>query len=869
MTYIQPWKMLGLRLLLASLFGCAITAPALSAGRNEAQHLIFGRDRSVTSYTLTQLNKAIADYRLTHHALPRSLSQLRTGVGDGDYSRLPDGWGYPISYTVRGTHYLVTSYGQAAQAGMSLRAGAAQLTLSPVSPGRYGVRLTSPGVFVQDAPLAVEVVDARGAAAWLTGAYDSVRRSGGELVCVGTVRTLAGTQFRFTDRYAPLPGIAAFTLTRDVQVITPAPEDRGFSTRFSLSPARVTAITDDEFFVPGVWYKDNAHVPPGALAGRLTDRFFYCREDRLPLPLVMQRDKRSGVTLTLTHLGGDPTTFAGEDGLDRLTDARLQFGSVGITNTDGPAPTFLFPGTEGARTYTYGSSPVGDCWAYRSHPVRAGVPHSYRLLIQAARAPDFPVAQRRAWRTAYTLQDPPVIRADLAKVYRDGVGLLDQVTHFYQGVISVPFAASVPDGKVVDTSSQMGFVGQALPAATLLLQGSLEAGDAQGAARASAVVDFWARNSPTASGLPRTWYDIHPDGSYTWRDYHTFLRVASDGADGALQAWNVQSRRGQNRPDWLLFCRRYGDWLVGAQNADGSWFREYGFDGRVAARPTDARSRDTRAPDTTDHPIPFLVDLYEATGDVRYRESALRAGEFCLRSVHDRYAYIGGTPDNPNVLDKEGGMMALDAFLALYDIAQDSRWLAAAVRAADYSETWVYCWNIPMPPHDPKIVFPRGRRTEGLSLIATGHSGSDSDMAAAPFFFYRLSLLTGDAHFRDMARLLLHDTKQLLDWDGALGYAAPGLQTEALSLPPLRGHGTTHWLPWLTVAQCAPLVRLRDVFGSFDIDEIERLPAAERLRRQAAFSKRRGFDARVGGGSQGGEGETKSRAALAVGADRG
>lgn len=232
--------------------------------------------------------------------------------------------------------------------------------------------------------------------------------------------------------------------------------------------------------MPGVWYKDNAHVPPGALAGRLTDRFFYFREDRLPLPLVMQRDRRSGVTLTLTHLGGDPTTFAGEDGLGRLTDARLQFGSVGITNTDGPAPTFLFPGTEGARTYTYGSPPIGDRWAYRSHPVRVGVPHSYRLLIQAGRAPDFPTALRRAWRTAYTLQDPPVIKVDLAKVHQDGVGLLGQVTRAYHGVISVPFAAAVPDGKVVDTSSQMGFVGQALPAAALLLQGSLESGDAGG-----------------------------------------------------------------------------------------------------------------------------------------------------------------------------------------------------------------------------------------------------------------------------------------------------------------------------------------------------------------------------------------------------
>ena len=58
---------------------------------------------------------------------------------------------------------------------------------------------------------------------------------------------------------------------------------------------------------------------------------------------------------------------------------------------------------------------------------------------------------------------------------------------------------------------------------------------------------------------------------------------------------------------------------------------------------------------------------------------------------------------------------------------------------------------------------------------------------------------------------------------------------------PPRGHGVTHWLPWLTVAQIEPLVRLRDVFGSFDIDDIEKLPLAERLRRSAAFSEHRSF----------------------------
>ena len=114
---MKPWKLIVLRLLLACLFGGIVTALALSTGRNEAQHLVFGRDRMVTSYTLIQINKAIADYRLTHHALPRSLSQLKTGTGDGDYSRQPDGWGRPFVYTVRGAHYLVISYGRDGKPG--------------------------------------------------------------------------------------------------------------------------------------------------------------------------------------------------------------------------------------------------------------------------------------------------------------------------------------------------------------------------------------------------------------------------------------------------------------------------------------------------------------------------------------------------------------------------------------------------------------------------------------------------------------------------------------------------------------------------------------------------------------------------------
>ena len=416
-------------------------------------------------------------------------------------------------------------------------------------------------------------------------------------------------------------------------------------------------------------------------------------------------------------------------------------------------------------------------------------------------------------------------------MYRDGMDLLGAYCRRYNGVISVPFAATVPDGAVSDTSSQMGFVGQALPAAALLLRDGLQTNDADAVSRAVEVVDFWADHSMTPSGVPKTWYDIHPDGTWTFRNYHTFLRVASDGMDGALHAWQTARIHGRDKPSWLDFCMRYGDWLVGAQAADGSWAREYDFDGKAV----------NTARDTTDQAIPFLVDLFDATGDARYKDTALRAGDFCRYTVHEAYAYVGGTPDNPNVLDKEGGMMALAAFLSLYDVSRDRRWLVAARHAEEYSETWVYCRDIPRPDDDPLVVYPKHRTTVGLSLIATGHSGADNYMADAPFKFYRLFLLTGDTHFRDAARMLLHATKQMPDWDGTLGYRYPGLLTEALSLSPPRGHGQIHWLPWLTVAILNPLLDLEDTFGSKDIDTIEKLPLSARLRLDDTYAQSHGF----------------------------
>ena len=315
--------------------------------------------------------------------------------------------GLPPSVSARG-----------APAGRSLQSGAATLSLYTGTRGRLGVRVSLAGQngFEQEAPLAIGIVDAGGTETWLSDGYTTAAVHGSALVCAGILQTPNGSRFQIMDTYRALPKLGGFAVARQVSIATPSASDRGFSSQFSLSPQGETSMADDDFFAPGVWYRQNEHVPPGALASHPADAYIYLREDRLPLPLLMTRARRTGATLSLTRVGGIPTTFTGEDGLERIIDARMQFGSLGIVNVERPSPTFLFPGTEGERTYARGRGRDGRGWAYRNHPVRVGVAHTYELLIRLTRTTDYPAAVRETWRAAYALANPPVTKADLTKV---------------------------------------------------------------------------------------------------------------------------------------------------------------------------------------------------------------------------------------------------------------------------------------------------------------------------------------------------------------------------------------------------------------------------------------------------------------------
>lgn len=675
-------------------------------------------------------------------------------------------------------------------------------------------------------PLVVEVDGDR-----VAGRYERSVAGDRQLTCTGSIRSRRGTTFRFRDTYRPAMA-GAFALTREVEIVDAQAGDVAFNTVYHVALGRAEAFAAHEYFVPGIWYRTNFTRPTaGQLASDPGGRYFLFREDRLPLPLVAARDRATGDTVALLHVAAEPTTFAGDQGLSRVVDERLQFGSLGVVRQGDVSLCFMFPGSEGEKNRTKGASPHG--WALRSHPVRSGVRHRYELMLSTATTASYPGAVEHAWKRAFGLYQPLVRRVDLPAAFS---GLLDTLDHYFVGQAQgsdapgFPFSVLLPGGEVRAYNYQMGFVGRQLPNAYFLLREGIDQQRGGWREKGEAIVDFWARESLDADGWPRTWYDPsrEPGKRGQWRTSDNrhggmAMRVAATGMEGMLAAWQTMRNAGHDKPAWIAACRRFGDWLVANQNEDGSYHLAYG---PIAA---DGRRTPTEAsPAATCNPIRFLVALHAATQDDRYLEAARRAGEFCLRHSHEAYFYAGSVVDNPVTPDRESGQESLAAFLALRDATKDGRWLEAAIQAARYTETWMMAYEMPAVAADTQ-GFPAGRSIVGQTLIATGHSAADLGLAFSSYDYYRLYLFTGDEHFLDVARLLVHNTKQSLNWDGSLYPGLPkGLQLEAFAVVMPRRNGVLECLSWNYAAHLDPLVRFKDRFGDIDLDVVERLPLERR-----------------------------------------
>ena len=715
-----------------------------------------------------------------------------------------------------------------------LTSGDARLQLTKVPVGgnyslSFGYGDHAMGSYDLSQPLSLRLSGAK-----YDGRYTFVSRDKDTITCEGVISPRDHTNFIFTDRYT-VDQRGGFRLSRNVEIEGEDLETESFNTIFGVQASMTGSIRDFEFFVPGIWYRSNFDTKmPGVLAANPSDQYFFFREDRLPLPVVTARRTSNGQTVSLVHLDSKPTTFAKEASIKNAVDSRMQFGSIGIRQKHGTTLAFMFPGSEGERNHVdYRSR---NSWAHRSHPVRRGVPHRYELLIRFSTTTSYPNAVEESWKQAFDSYAPGVRRIDVDDAFQ---GLIETLEHYWIGsdpngydAPGFPFSVYLPKGDVRVYNYQMGFIGRQLPNAYFLIYQGYAAKNPSMRRKGEQILDFWAAQSLTDTGLPRTWYDPGNAGTRgSWRENDnlrggTSMRVAATGMEGMLEAWKLEQEHGESKSTWLNACRCFGDWLVSNQNDDGSFFLAY--DHQTSGNKNSPTSTSRFA---AINPIRFLCMLYRATGEASYQRAALRASEFCLQNIHHNYSYVGSVIDNPNVIDRETGQEAIQAFLAIFDLTGEQRWLDAAVQAARYAETWMYAYEVPAEIGSETCDFPKDRSIVGQTLIATGHSAADLGFAFSSFDYYRLYLLTGDTHFLKVAQLLVHNTKQSMNWDGSLYPGKQkGLQLEAFKVTVPRRTGVMECLSWNYAAHLDPLIRFAETFGDMDLERIEKLPLQQRLK---------------------------------------
>lgn len=669
--------------------------------------------------------------------------------------------------------------------------------------GEWGIEIAggpAPGI-VQPKPAGIEVYWAEDDIRDLSAGYRSVRKSAGGIDAESAVADGKDVAFQFHDKWAIRSGV----LSVERRVTVKGKEAGGFfsSIEFTLDPS--VAWTDVNFMIPGAIYGDPTYDGDRSPGGTLNYKAhnFQMREDILAAPLIAL-SLGNGAWIAMLDPAPRGDTTEEESSLIKLvmTDSRFQFGALGVSQPgNGPVEFgFRFPGTVngfgGPRT-----EPAKPRWIRRYHPIREGFTHHYQVEFRFGQNESFREVTRDAWRWAWNTLKPPIYYIDVDEMRRVLIDRVEANVSTIDSRSAMPFVLStmndIPNWNWAMVA--MGFVGKDVECADeLLREGDRDKTERGQKMRQSglAIIDTLIK-AQAAIPLQGTGFDLSTGRPWDHIWLAPWLRNATEDMRTLMLAYRREVARGRPHPEWLAWVKSYSDWLIQQQGKDGSYPRRW--------KPGSSEVAETTKTSTY-NAVPLLTLMTEITGDPKYQQSAVRAADFVWNTWGSRGLFIGGAIDNPNITDKEAGMLSMEAYLSLYEATKEAKWLERAQAAGNFAESWIYIWNVPMPldADDAQLHWKKGVPTVGLQdITALNTGGVDEYLDWAVPSYAKLYNYTKDPHYLEVAKVLLHDTKSMVALPGRqYDMKGIGWQQEHWSLGPgPRGRGVgSHrfWLPWVS-----------------------------------------------------------------------
>jgi hypothetical protein len=639
--------------------------------------------------------------------------------------------------------------------------------------------------------------------------YDSVTQTSFGYLGTATATSEHGSVVRIEDRYyLPEGWQGVFNVRRLVFVEAGASKDRGFQSVYDISTP--DNYNNYEWFVPNNIFGNFPNA----------DMKIY-RETLLGLPMMMFRNKNNGYALSLARfrpiIHPDSNSYAGFAAIRKESDNNSK---IEIT----------YPSRDTTR---------------KTFDLKNGNQIVYDLSLRAEKTESFSQAMASFYNAHYMLENPRIVNTDINEVYRviheDFKEFM--LSNTRNGITSygLPWRITIETGKIGPMSYQSGFVGQQVPAGYNMMLYGVMNNDLESLRNGANILDFWIEaGMMNDSGVPRIWYF---GDSNNWHYYPTFLRMAIDTMEGYLDAYRLAVAHGISRPEWLEAITMFADFLVRAQNPDGSWYRCYNWsggrfrDGDNGIREPGGNITQSESKKNTTMPVRFLGKMYELTGKDEYKTAALAAGDYIYNHLYPENKYYGGTCDNPNAVDKEAGVFAMYAYDALYMLTKDEKWIECLKQATAFTMSTVLVISFPIKQNasDLKAALPlKYGYTDGSSFIVCEGTGVDNYIAYIYYQLFRIYILTGEEVYLKQAEFIQQNTKSIMDWDGALGYPYRSLVAEASTIWSF-GFGSAVddegimgvWLPWSSVANAEPIAKMLVEFGKADVMAFRDVPLEE------------------------------------------